>query len=59
MTLSTIIGILLRPRVILPIYRIALRISMTIIKEKLTKHIAIKGELKGISPAVAILIKRL
>jgi hypothetical protein len=32
---------------------------MTIIRGKLIKRIAIKGELKGISPAVAILIKRL
>jgi hypothetical protein len=59
MTLSTIIGILLRPRIVLLIHRIILRISMIIIRGKLTKYIAIKGELKGISPAVAILVKRL
>jgi hypothetical protein len=59
MTLSIIIGISLRPRVMLPIYRIALRISVTIIRGKLTEHMAIKGELKGISPAVVILVRRL
>ena len=33
--------------------------SITIIRGKLTKRIAVKGELKGISPAVAILVRRL
>ena len=33
--------------------------SITIIRGKLTKRIVIKGELKGISPAIAILVRRL
>ena len=59
MTLSTIVGILLRPRVVLPVHRIALWISIIIIRGKLTERMAIKGELKGISPAMAILVRRL
>jgi hypothetical protein len=59
MTLSTIVGISLRPRVVLPIHRIVLWISITIIRRKLTKCTAVKGELKGISPTVAILVRRL
>jgi hypothetical protein len=44
---------------VLPIYRIILRISVIIIGGKLIKRAAVKGELKGISPAVAILVRRL
>jgi hypothetical protein len=41
------------------IYRIALQISVIIIRGKSTKRVAIEGELKGILPTMAILVRRL
>lgn len=41
------------------VYRITLQMSIIVIGGKLTKHIAVKGESKGILPAIAILVKRL
>ena len=41
------------------VYKIVLRTSMTITKGKSTKRTAVKGELKGMSPIIAVLVRRL
>jgi hypothetical protein len=57
-TLSTLVGISLRPSIVLLIYKTASRISIAKIKGNLITRIPAISELKGILPTIAIFIRR-